>query len=148
MKKVAPPETYITSRDAARQVDGFDRPHGRFSDELEEFQATEFDKELESIAVPEVEKPKPLLTDDELLGRAPPAAGETTESPATEDAPAPDIPTAPGEQAAETPTAVPQHPASAATPPPQNAPADATSQETVAEEPDDSEGSPDTSKPV
>jgi len=59
MTKAAPPEAFITSREAARQVEGFDRPRGRLSDEVEELHATEFDAELDAIVVPEVPKPKP-----------------------------------------------------------------------------------------
>lgn len=87
--KLAPPEVHITSRGAARASDSFDRPEGRFKEDLDrdDSQATEFDDLLDSIKVPDVETYKPIYSDDELLGReAPPE-----EKPA-DPAPPPDSP--------------------------------------------------------
>ncbi|NIA21507.1 MAG: segregation/condensation protein A [Anaerolineaceae bacterium] len=67
----APPEARIASIEDARQAEGFDRSHGRIKDELhtDEVQRTEFDEQLEAIVVPEVEKYKPIYSDDEIMGR-------------------------------------------------------------------------------
>jgi segregation and condensation protein A len=76
MRKSAPPEAFITSREAARQAAGFEQPDGRLAENIEELRATEFDEALDSIVIPEVEQHKPLYCDEEVLGRAEAAEGE------------------------------------------------------------------------
>lgn len=103
-------EAMITSREAAREANGFARPEGRMKDEefdTENLQATEFDADLDAIVVPEVSRHKPVYTKDELMGRPeaedsehPDAtaeddevtdpAGETPPAMATEDDTGPD----------------------------------------------------------
>jgi len=76
--KLAPPEVRITSREAARAADGFERPVGRFKDDLDrdDSQVTEFDDLLESIKVPDVETFKTIYSEDEVLGRETQAEGQ------------------------------------------------------------------------
>ena len=71
-RKTAPPEARITSVEEARQAEGLvDRPHGRFKEEVgaEDAEITEFDQVLDSISIPDVEKFKPIYSEEELLGR-------------------------------------------------------------------------------
>jgi segregation and condensation protein A len=91
-KQTPPTEAMITSREAAREADGFARPEGRMKDEefdTESLLATEFDADLDAIVVPEVTRHKRVYTDDELMGR-PEAEDETTPDTAPENADEPD----------------------------------------------------------
>ncbi len=69
----APPdEVNADSGEAARKTEQIPPPPaGRFveTEGIEELQATEFDKDLDAITVPDVERFHPIYSDDEILGR-------------------------------------------------------------------------------
>jgi segregation and condensation protein A len=89
--KAPPPVTGVTSREEARQSEGFERARGRFKDELsnDDAQKTEFDDLLESIKVPDVAVYKPIYSDDELMGRKDSTATQGTAPAEGPEAPAP-----------------------------------------------------------
>jgi segregation and condensation protein A len=61
----------VSSRQEARQAKDFDHHEGRLKEDLlpEDAQKTEFDDELDAISVPDVERFKPIYSEDELMGR-------------------------------------------------------------------------------
>jgi len=90
-------EPAVSSRQEARKAENFEHHEGRLKDEIlaEDAQKTEFDEELDAIAVPDVETFKPIYSDDELLGRKTdgsadqqPATPSATDSPVSEESPA------------------------------------------------------------
>jgi len=99
-----PREARVTSRSEAREAKGIATHEGwlkrtEYDFDADDIQATEFDDELQAIAVPEIQHYKPLYTDNELMGRPEADDQADQEQAATDDAP----PTQADEDAEESP---------------------------------------------